>query len=263
MKLSIITINYNDINGLERTFESVFNQTFQEFEYIVVDGGSTDGGKALIEEHSDKINYWISEPDKGVYDAMNKGIKEAIGEYFYFLNSGDTFYNQEVLTNISKLITKNAPDIVYGDVNDIDEKTGDSKIRPKKHLDKIALFNKMVCHQALFCHKRLFHDTVFNTTYKIKADYDWLIHAFSMYKPDVLHTNIIIANYLLGGLSEVQYDTYSRKEIPKIRDTYFSKKEQLLLRRYVFNPKLNKLPFGRVLSKIIKNILQLLYSNLN
>ncbi|WP_299778164.1 glycosyltransferase family 2 protein [uncultured Formosa sp.] len=263
MKLSIITINYNDINGLESTFKSVFNQTYQEFEYIVVDGGSTDGGKALIEEHSDKINYWICEPDNGVYDAMNKGINEATGEYLYFLNSGDTFYNKDVLSNISKLITKNAPDIVYGDVNDVDEKTGDSKIRPKKHLDKIALFNKMVCHQALFCKKTLFVNNLFNTDYKIKGDYNFLLKAFTLYQPMVLQIDLIIANYLMGGLSDVQYNTYSVKEIPQIRNAHFSQKEQQLLRRYIFNPKIESLPLGHIIKNTLKYILQIKHPNLS
>ena len=85
--ISVITINFNDRVGLERTFESVFNQTFQDFEYIVIDGGSNDGSKELIEQNTEKISYWISEPDKGIYNAMNKGISAAKGDYLLFLNS--------------------------------------------------------------------------------------------------------------------------------------------------------------------------------
>lgn len=81
MKLSIITINYNNLQGLRNTFQSVISQTWQEFEWIVIDGGSTDGGKELLEEHQEKFSYWVSEPDKGIYNAMNKGISHANGEY--------------------------------------------------------------------------------------------------------------------------------------------------------------------------------------
>ena len=95
--ISIITINFNDKIGLQRTFDSVFAQDFNDFEYIVIDGGSNDGSKELIEENTDKISYWISEPDKGIYNAMNKGIKVANGEYLLFLNSGDKFYNKKSL----------------------------------------------------------------------------------------------------------------------------------------------------------------------
>lgn len=94
MKLSIITINYNNLEGLKKTFDSVFNQSFQDFEYIVIDGGSTDGSKEFIENNAEHISYWVSEPDKGIYNAMNKGIKVANGEYLLFLNSGDYLFEK-------------------------------------------------------------------------------------------------------------------------------------------------------------------------
>ena len=97
MKYSIITINYNNRDGLENTIKSVINQTCQDFEYIVIDGGSTDGSVDVINKYADKIDYWISEPDKGIYNAMNKGILRAHGEYLNFMNSGDYFYDNEVL----------------------------------------------------------------------------------------------------------------------------------------------------------------------
>src|SRR5688572_27521016 len=96
-KISIITINYNNLDGLKRTVDSVVNQTWQEFEYIVIDGGSTDGSGAYIESKSKHFHYWVSEPDKGIYNAMNKGIVKATGEYLLFLNSGDHFFNDTVL----------------------------------------------------------------------------------------------------------------------------------------------------------------------
>lgn len=96
-KISIITINYNDKIGLSKTINSVLNQSWQKFEFIVIDGGSNDGGLEVIEQFKDKIDYWVSEPDKGVYNAMNKGIKVAKGEYLIFMNSGDTFYDDQVL----------------------------------------------------------------------------------------------------------------------------------------------------------------------
>ena len=99
-KISIITINYNDKIGLSKTINSVLNQSWQKFEFIVIDGGSNDGGLEVIEQHKDKIDYWVSEPDKGVYNAMNKGIKVAKGEYLIFMNSGDTFYDDNVLEKI-------------------------------------------------------------------------------------------------------------------------------------------------------------------
>jgi glycosyltransferase involved in cell wall biosynthesis len=101
-KISIITINYNNREGLERTFDSVFSQNYTNFEYIVIDGASNDGSKELIDQFSDKITFWVSEPDKGIYNAMNKGIDQVNGEYVFFLNSGDVFLDSNSLEKVSE-----------------------------------------------------------------------------------------------------------------------------------------------------------------
>ena len=101
MKYSIITINYNNRDGLEKTIQSVINQTCQDFEFIIIDGGSTDGSVDIIKKYNDRINYWVSEPDKGIYNAMNKGILQAHGEYLNFMNSGDCFFDNEVLNKVN------------------------------------------------------------------------------------------------------------------------------------------------------------------
>ena len=97
MKLSIITINYNNARGLERTIKSVICQTFTNYEYIIVDGGSTDGSLEVINKYADHISKWVSEPDEGIYNAMNKGTRMASGEYFNYMNSGDCFCDAHVL----------------------------------------------------------------------------------------------------------------------------------------------------------------------
>ena len=111
-KLSIITINYNNKTGLIKTFESVDRQMWTDFEYIVIDGGSTDGGKELIEQNP-KITYWVSEKDSGVYQAMNKGIRKANGDYIIFMNSGDFFYDSTVLEKVQHQFLSEI-DILYG-----------------------------------------------------------------------------------------------------------------------------------------------------
>ena len=113
MKLSIITINYNNLEGLKRTYESVVSQTCQDFEWIIIDGGSTDGSKEFIEEHRDKFAYWCSEPDKGIYNAMNKGISKAKGEYLNFMNSGDEYADERVIEEF--IDTKWEEDVILGD----------------------------------------------------------------------------------------------------------------------------------------------------
>ena len=114
MQLSIITINYNNGDGLQRTIESVIKQNFKSYEYIVIDGGSTDKSIDVIKRNKNHINYWISEPDTGIYNAMNKGIRKATGEYLIMINSGDVLVNEDVLDTVFK--KNNNSDIIYGDV---------------------------------------------------------------------------------------------------------------------------------------------------
>ena len=111
MKYSIITVNYNNKEGLRRTIESVIHQTFHDYEFIIIDGGSTDGSMDVLKEYDAQINYWVSEPDSGIYNAMNKGIAKAKGEYLNFMNSGDCFYTADVLEKVS-LYNSNADFIV-------------------------------------------------------------------------------------------------------------------------------------------------------
>src|SRR5688500_2837476 len=113
-KLSIITINLNNISGLIKNFDSVFEQTFKDLEYIIIDGGSTDGSKEIIEKNAAKFSYSVSEKDKGIYNAMNKGIVKEKGEYIYFLNSGDYLVNNEVIDKVFH--ETEDKDIIYGDV---------------------------------------------------------------------------------------------------------------------------------------------------
>ena len=114
MKLSIITINYNNAIGLKKTIESLIEQSYQEYEYIVIDGGSDDGSKEVIWESLRYVSSWCSEKDTGVYNAMNKGIMRATGEYLLFLNSGDYLYDSTVLEDVTS--TLSGEDIIYGDL---------------------------------------------------------------------------------------------------------------------------------------------------
>ena len=112
MKFSIITVNYNNKEGLRKTIESVIHQTFNDYEYIIIDGGSTDGSVDIIKEYNDKISYWISEKDKGIYNAMNKGIRVSTGDYLLFLNSGDHLSENNVLEKVFPYL--DGTDFVYG-----------------------------------------------------------------------------------------------------------------------------------------------------
>ena len=113
MKFSIITVTYNSVNSIEKSIRSVLAQSYPDREYIIIDGGSKDGTVDIIRHYSDRINYWVSEPDKGIYDAMNKGIKIATGDYLIFMNADDVFADTEVLQKVAGLIKADA-DVIYG-----------------------------------------------------------------------------------------------------------------------------------------------------
>ncbi len=173
---SIITVVYNDVKNIEETIKSVINQTYKNFEYIIIDGNSDDGTVEKIKKYEKEIDYWISEKDKGIYDAMNKGIKKSKGELLFFLNSNDFFYNKDVLKNIEKkYLENNKPDILYGRMffkyNDPLKEDGvPPQIHPKKRLPN----GYSIYHQATFVKKDIFNKIgFFDIMYKVAGDYDF------------------------------------------------------------------------------------------
>lgn len=177
MHLSIITINYNNLEGLKKTVRSVMDQTWRDFEWIIIDGGSTDGSRELIEEVAarpdSQVSYWCSEPDKGIYNAMNKGIAKAKGEYLNFMNSGDCFFTNSSLKNV---FSKNiSGDIVYcnGAYGNIDH----YYIRELPHEVRLSyLLYKSLCHQSSFIKGNLFIGHLYDENLKIVSDWkNWII----------------------------------------------------------------------------------------
>ncbi|MFT3918518.1 glycosyltransferase family 2 protein [Cloacibacterium sp.] len=202
-KLSIITINYNNLEGLQKTFESVFAQTYQEIEYIVIDGGSTDGSKELIAQNKDKITYWVSEPDKGIYNAMNKGIKVANGEYIIFINSGDTFFNETVVDKL--LSIDNIYDIVYGDHNLL-KIDGSETVKHFPSLITISyLLLDTVPHLGTRIRKSLFDNNLYEESHKISSDWTWFFDAL-LQKVSFYHCNFIAVNFRLDGVSFINHN---------------------------------------------------------
>ncbi len=220
MQLSIITINYNDQEGLEDTFKSVFTQTHQQFEYVVIDGGSTDSSKELIEQYADKIDYWVSEKDTGIFNAMNKGIKAAKGDYLLFLNSGDTFYNYEVLANAVQQIS-NAYQIYYGDVQRVFN-DGTKKIKTYPEKLKFSFFvDSAIAHQSAIVKKTLFDDVFyFNESYKVFADWEFFICAVCKYDVPYKHLDLVVANYDMSGISS---DVSTQKKYSLERENTYKK----------------------------------------
>ncbi|TDE04576.1 glycosyltransferase family 2 protein [Flavobacterium hiemivividum] len=230
MVLSIITINYNNFDGLKKTVESVINQTWNEFEYIVIDGGSTDGSKEYIESQSSKINYWISEKDSGIYNAMNKGIKVANGQYLLFLNSGDDLIDNDILkTANSKLVDK---ELVYFDINVIGENAFYVKNCPD-FLSFSYLFKETLPHQSTFIKKELF-DRVgyYDESLKIVADWKFFIIALTKKEATYKHVDAVLSNFYLDGLSSTNDFSQERRVVLELLFTeYLSDYDELFENR--------------------------------
>lgn len=174
MKYSIITVNYNNKNGLQETIESVIHQTYRDFEYIVIDGGSTDGSIDILEKYSDQITYWISEKDDGIYSGMNKGIAASSGEYLNFMNSGDRFYNNQVLEHLTSLHLDK--DIIVGRDYHYNAKTGQgfATILPKR-ISMLTFYIQTLPHQSSFFRKELFNDCLYDENLRIVSDIKFYI----------------------------------------------------------------------------------------
>ncbi|MDR0864916.1 MAG: glycosyltransferase, partial [Candidatus Symbiothrix sp.] len=200
MKLSIITINLNNAEGLQRTIESVVSQTFTDYEYIIIDGGSTDGSVDIIKQYAEKFTYWVSEPDKGIYNAMNKGIAIAKGEYCNFMNSGDWFYDNNVLTDV---FCRNIDvGIIIGNtlfVNDKKTTLYKSGFLNKCHKITFSwLYNHTICHQATFIKREILCKFPYDESKRIVSDYKFFIETLILNDVDYAHVDNIIC-YFEGG----------------------------------------------------------------
>ncbi|WP_270569797.1 glycosyltransferase family 2 protein [Bacteroides eggerthii] len=214
MKISVVTVCYNAADTIEKTMLSVLNQTYHDIEYIIIDGGSTDGTVEIIRKYADRIAYWVSEPDKGIYDAMNKGIKVATGDFLFFLGADDILII-EISAIIGKLCCNT---ILYGGV----ELKSSGKILHTK-FSQYSLVRNNVPHQGIFYPRSLFLMFTYDTNYKIYAD--WLLNIQCLYlnvpakkidEPIVLYND--------NGISGNEYDSVflnNQKQIIKKYLGYF------------------------------------------
>lgn len=200
-KISIITINYNEKEGFEKTIESVLNQTYQDFEFIIIDGGSTDGSKQIIEKFQDKISYWVSEPDKGVYNAMNKGIRASKGEFVIFINGGDYFNNDLVLEEIAPMLNDEF-DVYYG--NNYNSKSEKHKkiLKYPEKLDFSFFYYRTISHQSTFIRKTLFDEHFYyNEDYKVCSDWEFFIYTFCCKNVPYKYLDKVISVFDCNGIS--------------------------------------------------------------
>lgn len=193
MKLSVITINFNNKEGLRKTIESVVNQTFNDMEYIIIDGGSTDGSIDVIREYAEKIDYWVSEPDKGIYNAMNKGIDVAKGEYYNFMNSGDVFSNPDTIECVFRYNLLS--DIICGNV------LLPNRFEPPQNITFNNLFSGTICHQATFIKSSLMRKYKYDENLKIVADRKFFIQALILDNCTYSAIDVDVVNYDINGFS--------------------------------------------------------------
>jgi len=223
-KLSVITVTYNAEHTLERTLKSVREQTYPAIEHIIVDGNSNDGTVALIHRYENERLKWISEPDKGLYDAMNKGIKMATGDYLCFLNAGDTFYDTDtVQKTFASSDEGHSPDILYGETAIVDDNGRFLHMRrlqaPKNLTWKSFKHGMVVCHQAFIVKRELVEP--YDLSYRFSADFDWCIRMMKKAK-NIYNTDLILVDYLNAGMTTANRKA-SLRERYRIMEKHYGK----------------------------------------
>lgn len=219
-KISVITINKNNAQGLQKTIESVIGQTFKNYEFIIIDGASNDDSIDIIKKYTRYITYWVSEPDNGIFHAMNKGITEATGEYTVFLNSGDCFIADETLFNVFS--EERNKDILAG-IGVTEKVLGDVRMYPPAKITLYELATYPMCHQALFIKKELFEEIGgYDENLQIVSDWKFYLLAVIVYKKELEVINIDIALIEPYGLStQAKSDAIISKEKKDILIEYF------------------------------------------
>lgn len=207
MQVSIITVTYNAERWIERTMQSVLTQTYAEYEYIIVDGGSKDGTVDIIKRLEPLFKgrlSWVSEPDKGIYDAMNKGIKRATGDFLWFMNAGDEIYAPDTLAHVLAAASADT-DIIYGKaciVNAAGEKVSEHHKVTPPDLQRMHFLNGLVVsHQAILVRRTI--AGAYNTNYRISADYDWCIRAVTASRKNS-YLDEYLCKFLTEGVSKKQ-----------------------------------------------------------
>ncbi|AUC22786.1 hypothetical protein BTO15_12110 [Polaribacter sejongensis] len=201
--ITVITINYNNVIGLKKTMKSVFDQTYTNIEYIVIDGGSKDGSKEFIVDNVDKLAYWVSEPDNGIYNAMNKGIAKATGEYLLFLNSGDYLYSEKALFQFKETSsTMPNKDLYYGKINVIATDNENAWIKPYTNDLSFSYFLKdTLPHPATFIKRSCFDVLLYDESLKIVSDWKFFMIGICKFNFSFHYFDKVITTFFLDGIS--------------------------------------------------------------
>ena len=222
MKVSIITVCKNAQGTIEQTIKSVISQDYKNIEYLIIDGKSTDKTLDIVNKYKSKISVIVSEPDNGLYYAMNKGLEKSTGDIIYFLNSGDLLFNRHTISNIVNVFKKNNADVVYGDIA-LYESDNPKKLilRRQNRVNDFFLIHDTIYHQSIFAKKYIFEKYgKFDTRYKLAADYEWILRLIIKNNIPFYYTNQVVAKFLRGGLSFNEVESF--KERFAILPVYFN-----------------------------------------
>lgn len=199
--ISIITVVFNGEKHLQQTIDSVVNQTYQNIEYIIIDGGSKDGTVDLIKANESHIDYWVSEPDKGLYDAMNKGISRAKGELIGMINSDDWYETNAVETVVNSFLLNSEKRIFHADRYDV-YPNGDRKVFAfNPSVIKFKFFSMTYSHPSMFVSSKVYKEYQYNVNLNVYSDYQFTLTLFTKNKDQFYYINKPIVNFRLGGAS--------------------------------------------------------------
>jgi len=203
-KLSVITIVYNNVRDIERTVLSVLNQSYSNIEYLIIDGASNDGTMDILRQYESRISKLVCEKDKGIYDAMNKGLALATGDYVLFMNSGDEIYASNTVERI--FASGDDADIYYGETEMFDEAWQSLGRRrhkaPEAFTWKDFKYGMSISHQAIYIRKSITEP--YDLTYKLSSDIDWILKAAKKAKK-IVNVKAVVAKYLVGGMSKKKH----------------------------------------------------------
>ncbi len=255
MKISVITVCYNSGAVIEKTIQSAVSQTYEDYEYIIIDGASKDNTIDIINKYKDRISKIISEKDKGIYDAMNKGVANASGDYIIFLNADDVFLHENVLKFASEKMT-DSRDLYYGDLIFLEKKDGKINNRRQDNVNYVYLCGGMLFHPAIFASKKLFEKIgLFDIQYKIAADYDWILRALVKNRATCSYLDMPITIFAQGeGVSSnTENKCFQKQERISVQRKYFSK-IMIVVSNFWYKSMRTTLSFP-----IIKDILKIIF----
>ncbi|MVN20001.1 glycosyltransferase family 2 protein [Mucilaginibacter arboris] len=217
--LSVITVVFNNVNDIERTMLSVLNQTYPNIEYLVIDGKSTDGTLEIIEKYRSRLAVFISEKDAGIYDAMNKGLAKATGDYVVFMNSGDEFYEKDTVKEV--FASGPGADIYYGETEMINEELQSLGQRRHKAPENFTWrdfkYGMSVSHQAIFIRRKL--TGLYDLNYQLSSDIDWILTAAKKARK-IVNVHQYVAKYLVGGMSKKKHRQSLQERFAIMRKHY-------------------------------------------